>query len=967
MSGPSSSLRSRSPDSSSEDREGHKPTFIGNENLNSGSHIEIDCIKKRSKRHSTAGKPRQGVTSTSKTPKLGVSTAKNTHQLAVSTARNTHQRGVSTAKKHLKSGLKPAHSGTVSFKDSESTGPKHRIPNPQNALMIYASGAFRSIPKSNTRTGMGIVMYYNGDHYLDYYGPCEGVTTGLGAESHALLAAMLLIEKPEVRPRDMQSAVIITDCDWAFERIMGRSTVNVTQLRPVINKICSKREGLPYVLTLEKVKGVSSAANKLTKERMKMALRFAKNSIVGDKSPNFTYVPIRAMSVEDCTQQPQSKLKEGLKFVFPGKEKQTSQTSSNPSRPPRDIRDLLAAETRDHSPSPSLEKPIGRRSQGTIKLTTCFVEECEFTFNTIKSLHNHLSVEHGDIPDSQYKANGFHRCGKCRTVVKDQPKSINIHKKYCKGKVKKVCPVTSCDWTFPNNNKLLEHLARFHPGVTDDELAAKGYGVCPSCRGVFTSTGLTNHKKVCMPEAGLEYKELPVLSAELFRVLYHEIASTRYARLRSKGTWRGVIGSIANSDATMTQKWMYLLISPYVFLYGRKGNCFTQLNRLIDLINRNNQDEITCNEVVNLLRPDNLKRKNRTEEGIAKEQSRRAMELVRDGSCSKAMALLERDVTPFQLTKEQITAQLQKLHPSGEVADIDPGSPKIDLSIEDVTGVLRTMCTSSSGGPTMWTKKLVPSGAYFDDMLWYISKVLHNGPQDESQEVLVEVLLNSRLVPIPKNDGHSVRPIAVGELFYRIYAKAILRKVDPERLAMNGQFGVKIPCGAEAIIHSVRQSTTTDRFSHLLKIDIANAFNSIHRCEILKNLKNLAPEMVPSFLRIYGRSSKLFHSEGSIESTCGVKQGDPLGPYLFAVGIDDIMSKMGSEFPDAVSLGYLDDIAVLCTSEEQCNMFLDLFSELSAPVGCKVNREKCEIVQLSNNPTFDVLGCPIGSLSPKTK
>ncbi|KAL0213639.1 hypothetical protein P9112_005823 [Eukaryota sp. TZLM1-RC] len=108
----------------------------------------------------------------------------------------------------------------------------------------------------------------------------------------------------------------------------------------------------------------------------------------------------------------------------------------------------------------------------------------------------------------------------------------------------------------------------------------------------------------------------------------------------------------------------------------------------------------------------------------------------------------------------------------------------------------------------------------------------------------------------------------------------------------------------------------------------------------------------------------LFHSEGSIESSCGVKQGDPLGPYVFAEGLDDIMSKMSSEFPDAMSLGYLNNEAVLCTSKEQCTNFLGLLSKLSAPVGCNVNREKYEIVQLSNNTPFDILGCPIGSLSP---
>lgn len=57
----------------------------------------------------------------------------------------------------------------------------------------------------------------------------------------------------------------------------------------------------------------------------------------------------------------------------------------------------------------------------------------------------------------------------------------------------------------------------------------------------------------------------------------------------------------------------------------------------------------------------------------------------------------------------------------------------------------------------------------------------------------------SRLIPLKKEDG-SVRPIAVGELIYRLCAKTLIAAHFQRDFLLPFQFGVKSPGGVEPIV-----------------------------------------------------------------------------------------------------------------------------------------------------------------------
>jgi len=67
-------------------------------------------------------------------------------------------------------------------------------------------------------------------------------------------------------------------------------------------------------------------------------------------------------------------------------------------------------------------------------------------------------------------------------------------------------------------------------------------------------------------------------------------------------------------------------------------------------------------------------------------------------------------------------------------------------------------------------------------------------------------------------------------------------------------------------------------------VDLENAFNSIARPAILEALERLCPSMMPWLRQAFHPAPMLVGRE-VIWSNRGVQQGDPLGPFLFAAGI----------------------------------------------------------------------------------
>ena len=90
------------------------------------------------------------------------------------------------------------------------------------------------------------------------------------------------------------------------------------------------------------------------------------------------------------------------------------------------------------------------------------------------------------------------------------------------------------------------------------------------------------------------------------------------------------------------------------------------------------------------------------------------------------------------------------------------------------------------------------------------------------------------------------------------------------------------------------------------KLDFRNAFNTLNRCNMLDSVQSLIPELYHICLLAYQDPSILFSGTKTILSCEGVQQGDPLGPFLFSIAIQPLLTDIKSD----LRFGYLDDVTL---------------------------------------------------------
>ena len=164
---------------------------------------------------------------------------------------------------------------------------------------------------------------------------------------------------------------------------------------------------------------------------------------------------------------------------------------------------------------------------------------------------------------------------------------------------------------------------------------------------------------------------------------------------------------------------------------------------------------------------------------------------------------------------------------------------------------------------------------------------------------------------------------------------------------VGSQCGVRVPNGAEAILHAtnrlLEEHQARDDWS-LLTIDFANAFNSLDRGTIFNEVATHCPRVLPLVTLLYQSPTHLFHGQFKIASQTGVQQGDPLGPFLFALGIHQrIIKKVGEACPSlAFNAWFLDDGTIVGPSAE-VRRALSIIEQEGAKLGLRVNLDKCEL------------------------
>ena len=192
------------------------------------------------------------------------------------------------------------------------------------------------------------------------------------------------------------------------------------------------------------------------------------------------------------------------------------------------------------------------------------------------------------------------------------------------------------------------------------------------------------------------------------------------------------------------------------------------------------------------------------------------------------------------------------------------------------------------------------------------------------------------------------------------------------------QLGVACCAVAEKVAHALRgciEEHWMDEDFVVLKVDMWNVFDMVSRQAVLDEWAAIFPELLPWVSWCYGTHPLLWHPLGRISSESGVQQGDPLGPLLFALVLQKLVSSLDADDECAEILlqaWYLDDGALEGTRPAVLHA-LNLIEDLDPTLGLRVNLIKCELFSRRGNtsfppevrcfllPNLNILGAPIGN------
>jgi hypothetical protein len=364
--------------------------------------------------------------------------------------------------------------------------------------------------------------------------------------------------------------------------------------------------------------------------------------------------------------------------------------------------------------------------------------------------------------------------------------------------------------------------------------------------------------------------------------------------------------------------------------------------------------------------------------------------LLRKGHSQRALRNLSSTTSKANLRLPSERAVLRQLHPTcpSNLPVCPADAPEVVVDLDWMSREMSSSDTGAAPGPSGWGSNHLEVLATDTYCVTALALIVQHIVNDALPATVRTILTTCCLVSLEKDDQGGRRPVAVGELLYRLAARyALSRVLHPAQKALRPhQFGMGEQDGCTQVVQSLQHLLTlppaspppaptprhqfafsrsrppptpydpTPRPLACLSIDITNAFNSINRAVVLREAyanHDLAPcwRMLafgygqPSLLMMQcgdgSGATAITDDDAFIRSENGVRQGDPLAALLFSLAMHPVYARL-AELLHAGCFAFMDDghgVGYL----EECWKVWQLLPDLLTPLGLRLNPAKCEV------------------------
>lgn len=274
------------------------------------------------------------------------------------------------------------------------------------------------------------------------------------------------------------------------------------------------------------------------------------------------------------------------------------------------------------------------------------------------------------------------------------------------------------------------------------------------------------------------------------------------------------------------------------------------------------------------------------------------------------------------------------------------------ISLPEIRRSLRKMNFNSAPGldriTTKHLRKIHPTIWCRVFNLWFYLRQIPN------------TIKTCRTTLIPKGRDHlddinNWRPITIGSMINRLYAKILDRRIKPDLNWKQKAFQPIDGCGEHvallnAMIHHSRQ---TKQPIGLVFLDIAKAFDTVPHDTIFRALHRhqVQPQLIDVIKDMYTNSTTSIMASPTVTESIpilrGVKQGCPLSPKLFNMVMDELLDSLpedlGYQFQGTRTnaLAFADDVVLISTSQDGIARLLETSAEFFHQHGLRINPSKC--------------------------